>query len=82
MPTTEPQSAFPPPATTPTPPAVPVPGDPGWEELVSAALLGTDRRPSAGRRGDEAAGALLDAAARRTLRRRAGRRPGPAAVPP
>ncbi|MFE9039557.1 DUF5691 domain-containing protein [Streptomyces sp. NPDC007818] len=82
MPTTEPQPAFPPPAATPTPPAVPVPGDPGWEELVSAALLGTDRRPSAGRRGDEAAGALLDAAARRTLRRRAGLRPGPAAVPP
>ncbi|MGW6536077.1 DUF5691 domain-containing protein [Streptomyces sp. NPDC055011] len=66
----------------PAPEDVPVPGDPAWEQLVSAALLGTDRRPAAGARGDEAAGALLDAAARRTLRRRAGLRPGAAAVPP
>ncbi|MFF8804254.1 DUF5691 domain-containing protein [Streptomyces omiyaensis] len=59
------------------------PGAPGWEELVASALLGTDRRPPAGTpRGPAAAGALLDAAARRTLRRRAGLRPGPAAVPP
>ncbi|MFF9338746.1 DUF5691 domain-containing protein [Streptomyces sp. NPDC014773] len=53
-----------------------------WEALVSAALLGTDRRPPAGTRGAAAAGELLDAAARLTLRRRAGLRPGPAAVPP
>ncbi|MFI0823613.1 DUF5691 domain-containing protein [Streptomyces roseolus] len=55
--------------------------DTAWERLVSAALLGTDRRPPAGARGPEAAGALLDAAARHTLRRRAGLRPGPAAAP-
>ncbi|MER8033682.1 DUF5691 domain-containing protein [Streptomyces hydrogenans] len=53
-----------------------------WEALVSAALLGTDRRPPSAARGAEAAGELLDAAARRTLRRRAGLRPGPAAAPP
>ncbi|MEU3605228.1 DUF5691 domain-containing protein [Streptomyces sp. NPDC035033] len=49
---------------------------------MTSALLGTDRRPPSGTRGAGAAGALLDAAARRTLRRRAGLRPGPAAVPP
>ncbi|MGW6554539.1 hypothetical protein ACWGBV_30255, partial [Streptomyces sp. NPDC055051] len=74
MPTTEPQPDFPPTTVPPAPEDVPVPGDPAWEQLVSAALLGTDRRPAAGARGDEAAGALLDAAARRTLRRRAGLR--------
>ncbi|MFE1342961.1 DUF5691 domain-containing protein [Streptomyces sp. NPDC058757] len=58
------------------------PSDAGWEELVTSALLGTDRRPPSGARGAAAAGELLDAAARRTLRRRAGLRPGPAAVPP
>lgn len=56
--------------------------DTDWERLVSAALLGTDRRPPAAARGPEAAATLLDAAARHTLRRRAGLRPGPAAVRP
>ncbi|MEW5659691.1 hypothetical protein ABGT92_30805, partial [Streptomyces cinereoruber] len=73
-----------------------------WEELVTSALLGTDRRtptgltrPTGGEAakggtaaggsttaGDaavgDAAGALLDAAALHTVRRRAGLRPGPA----
>ncbi|MEU3468376.1 DUF5691 domain-containing protein [Streptomyces sp. NPDC006687] len=43
-----------------------------WEELVTAALLGTERRGGTPE-------ALLDAAAVRTLRRRAGLRPAPAA---
>ncbi|MEU3597092.1 hypothetical protein AB0E72_37610, partial [Streptomyces filamentosus] len=55
---------------------------PAWEELVTSALLGTDRRPPPGTRGAAAAGALLDAAARQALRRRAGLRPGPAAALP
>ncbi|MFD9458959.1 hypothetical protein ACFWBC_38600, partial [Streptomyces sp. NPDC059985] len=42
-----------------------------WEELVAAALLGTERRGGAPL-------ALLDAAAVQTLRRRAGLRPAPA----
>ncbi|MFI6344530.1 DUF5691 domain-containing protein [Streptomyces sp. NPDC050560] len=50
-----------------------------WEELVTAALLGTERRrppvPPAGR---PAPVALLDAAAVRTVWRRAGLRPAPA----
>lgn len=56
-----------------------------WEELVTSALLGTDRRPPAGPAGTAAGdlpGALLDAAALHTVRRRAGLRPGPAATPP
>ncbi|MEV6249092.1 DUF5691 domain-containing protein [Streptomyces sp. NPDC051742] len=56
-----------------------------WEELVTSALLGTDRRPPAGLAGTAAGdlpGALLDAAALHTVRRRAGLRPGPAATPP
>ncbi|MGA5191724.1 DUF5691 domain-containing protein [Streptomyces exfoliatus] len=56
-----------------------------WEELVTSALLGTDRRPPAGLAGTAAGelpGALLDAAALHTVRRRAGLRPGPAAPPP
>ncbi|MER7519965.1 hypothetical protein ABTZ91_26745, partial [Streptomyces sp. NPDC126499] len=52
-----------------------------WEELVTSALLGTDRKPPAGSAGDAAAVALLDAAAVHTVRRRAGLRPGPAAAP-
>ncbi|MFE5299764.1 DUF5691 domain-containing protein [Streptomyces sp. NPDC056632] len=54
-----------------------------WEELVTSALLGTDRKPLAGsaRSGDAAPVALLDAAAVHTVRRRAGLRPGPAAAP-
>ncbi|MDQ1008884.1 hypothetical protein QFZ82_003369 [Streptomyces sp. V4I23] len=52
-----------------------------WEELVTSALLGTDRRtPPAGLvpAGKEAPVALLDAAALHTVRRRAGLRPAPA----
>lgn len=54
-----------------------------WEELVTVALLGTDRRtpPGCGP-GQEAPMALLDAAAVETLRRRAGMRPAPAAARP
>ncbi|MGW1507750.1 DUF5691 domain-containing protein [Streptomyces sp. NPDC002394] len=84
------------PPTTPATPPVPAPppatglDDDGsaraWEELVSAALLGTDRRPPAGLAGSVAPrdvpGALLDAAALHTVRRRAGLRPGPAAPLP
>ncbi|GAA1301899.1 DUF5691 domain-containing protein [Streptomyces sanglieri] len=50
-----------------------------WEELVTTALLGTDRRPTA---RDGGAAGLLDAAALHTVRRRAGLRPAaPAARP-
>ncbi|KWT57545.1 hypothetical protein ADL21_34110 [Streptomyces albus subsp. albus] len=51
-----------------------------WDDLVSAALLGTERRtpPVTGRAGRSAAGALLDAAAVSTVRRRAALRPAPA----
>ncbi|MEU9735764.1 DUF5691 domain-containing protein [Streptomyces sp. NPDC048002] len=53
---------------------------PVWEELVTAALLGTDRRTPPGVRTDrEAPVALLDAAAVETVRRRAGLRPARAA---
>ncbi|MBB2911584.1 hypothetical protein FHS43_002857 [Streptosporangium becharense] len=51
-----------------------------WEELVSVALVGTDRRPLAGRAGSETE--VLARAAVRTLRVRAGRRPVPAGEPP
>ncbi|MEV5431450.1 DUF5691 domain-containing protein [Streptomyces sp. NPDC052701] len=48
-----------------------------WEELVTAALLGTDRRTPPGLPpGPQAPAALLDAAAVATVRRRAGLRPG------
>ncbi|MFJ7076034.1 DUF5691 domain-containing protein [Streptomyces sp. NPDC098781] len=54
-----------------------------WEELVTAALLGTDRRtPPGGTPGREAPEALLDAAAAETVRRRAGLRPAGAAQRP
>ncbi|WP_040875634.1 DUF5691 domain-containing protein [Streptomyces purpureus] len=54
-----------------------------WEELVTSALLGTDRRPSApAAPGQDAPVALLDAAALHTVRRRAGLRPAPAAALP
>ncbi|MFD3944191.1 DUF5691 domain-containing protein [Streptomyces sp. NPDC058579] len=68
-----------------------------WEELVTSALLGTDRRaPTLPARAatraarsalsDAGAGnapvALLDAAALHTVRRRAGLRPGPSAPAP
>ncbi|MDG5803211.1 DUF5691 domain-containing protein [Streptomyces ossamyceticus] len=54
-----------------------------WEELVTAALLGTDRRtPPVSASGREAPVALLDAAAVETVRRRAGLRPVRAAAGP
>jgi hypothetical protein len=54
-----------------------------WEELVTAALLGTDRRTPPGcEPGREAPVALLDAAAVETVRRRAGLRPARAAQRP
>ncbi|WP_330348539.1 DUF5691 domain-containing protein [Streptomyces sp. NBC_00582] len=63
--------------TTPTSPA------PSWDELVTAALLGTDRRtPPGAAPGRTAPAALLDAAAAETVRRRAGLRPGRAAPRP
>jgi hypothetical protein len=62
--------------TTPTPTAT-------WDDLVTAALLGTDRRtPLGAASGREAPAALLDAAAAQTVRRRAGLRPGRAAPRP
>lgn len=60
-------------------------GDPvtAWEDLVTTALLGTDRRPNvAGGPGRDAPAALLDEAAVATVRRRAGLRPAPAAKRP
>ncbi|MFE0649039.1 DUF5691 domain-containing protein [Streptomyces sp. NPDC059534] len=79
-------------ATTPSTPPAGRPEDAAddsaraWEELVTSALLGTDRRPPAGLAGPGTArdvpGALLDAAALHTVRRRAGLRPGPAVPPP
>ncbi|MEV5878670.1 DUF5691 domain-containing protein [Streptomyces sp. NPDC052101] len=54
-----------------------------WEDLVTAALLGTDRRPAAyGGSGRQAPLALLDEAAVATVRRRAGLRPARAARRP
>ncbi|MEU6607854.1 DUF5691 domain-containing protein [Streptomyces shenzhenensis] len=54
-----------------------------WEDLVTTALLGTDRRPPAGGAPGRAAPvALLDAAAVETVRRRAGLRPATAARRP
>ncbi|MFB6529313.1 DUF5691 domain-containing protein [Streptomyces sp. NPDC056399] len=70
--------------TIPTPGAL-LTDDDGWEELVTSALLGTDRRAPArlaGLPAGDLPGALLDAAALHTVRRRAGLRPGPAAPPP
>ncbi|MFG2572796.1 DUF5691 domain-containing protein [Streptomyces sp. NPDC048481] len=60
-----------------------LPPPPPWEDLVTAALLGTDRRtPPGSAPGHGAPSALLDAAAAETVRRRAGLRPGPAAPRP
>ncbi|MEU9120299.1 DUF5691 domain-containing protein [Streptomyces sp. NPDC048506] len=77
------------PATAPAPrPAPPVPlaatAPAPWADLVSAALLGTERRvpPVAVRPGQSAAAALLDAAAVSTVRRRAALRPAPAGERP
>ncbi|MFG3011735.1 DUF5691 domain-containing protein [Streptomyces cinerochromogenes] len=54
-----------------------------WEEVVTTALLGTDRRPPADAAPGRAAPvALLDAAAVATVRRRAGLRPARAARRP
>ncbi|MGQ4386414.1 DUF5691 domain-containing protein [Streptomyces sp. SAS_270] len=54
-----------------------------WEELVTVALLGTERRtPPGWAPGREAPMTLLDAAAAGTLRRRAGLRPAGAAARP
>ncbi|MFF2766710.1 hypothetical protein ACFVUP_06215, partial [Streptomyces bacillaris] len=56
-----------------------------WEELVTSALLGTDRRPPTAPGGQvpgDGAGALLDAAALHTVRRRAGLLPAVAAARP
>ncbi|KMS66872.1 hypothetical protein ACM01_44765 [Streptomyces viridochromogenes] len=54
-----------------------------WEELVTAALLGTDRRTPPGcAPGREAPAALLDTAAVETVRRRAGLQPARAARRP
>ncbi|MFI6083083.1 DUF5691 domain-containing protein [Streptomyces sp. NPDC051217] len=60
-------------------------GTTSWEELVTSALLGTDRRtPPADvmASGQDAPVALLDAAALHTLRRRAGLLPARAAARP
>ncbi|MER6123992.1 DUF5691 domain-containing protein [Streptomyces sp. NPDC001795] len=65
------------PAPPDTPSAVP------WEELVTVALLGTDRRtPPWLPPGRQAPTALLDLAAVETVRRRAGLRPSPAGARP
>jgi hypothetical protein len=59
----------------------PSPG--AWEELVTTALLGTERRTPPGcPPGRDAPRGLLDAAAVETVRRRAGLLPGRAARPP
>ncbi|WP_447037905.1 DUF5691 domain-containing protein [Streptomyces sp. DSM 118878] len=66
-------------------PVAPVAPQVPWDELVTTALLGTDRRalPDALRTlGEEAPVALLGAAAEQTVRRRAGLCPAPAAVLP
>ncbi|MEU6364699.1 DUF5691 domain-containing protein [Streptomyces sp. NPDC046931] len=64
------------PAAPGSPSAVP------WEELVTLALLGTDRRTPPWASGREAPAALLDLAAVETVRRRAGLRPAPAGPRP
>ncbi|MET7985543.1 DUF5691 domain-containing protein [Streptomyces sp. NPDC005281] len=67
--------------TTPAPAGAPVGGS--WEELVTVALLGTDRRTLPGQHsGRRAPAGLLDAAAVETVRRRAGVRPARAAARP
>ncbi|GAA2255320.1 DUF5691 domain-containing protein [Streptomyces atrovirens] len=63
--------------------AVDAPLPDSWEELVTTALLGTDRRTPAGSApGPDAPSVLLDAAAVATVRRRAGLRPARAAERP
>ncbi|MDX3457827.1 DUF5691 domain-containing protein [Streptomyces sp. ME02-8801-2C] len=64
-------------------PSVGAPAAGAWEELVTAALLGTERRTPPGfPPGGQAPVALLDAAAVETVRRRAGLRPARAARRP
>ncbi|MFF8813122.1 DUF5691 domain-containing protein [Streptomyces pactum] len=60
------------------------PGEVSWDDLVAAALLGTDRRrpPVPVGPGQDAPTALLDAAALATVARRAGLRPAPARPEP
>ncbi|MFJ8536248.1 DUF5691 domain-containing protein [Streptomyces sp. NPDC093591] len=71
------------PVDSPAPGAVESSPPGAWEELVTAALLGTDRRTPPGcAPGREAPAALLDAAAVETVRRRAGLRPARAAQRP
>ncbi|NUH42153.1 hypothetical protein HUF15_36465 [Streptomyces samsunensis] len=67
-------------ATTSTTSTTSVASVASWDDLVAAALLGTERRtpPVAPRPGQDAPSALLDAAALSTVRRRAGLRPAPA----
>ncbi|MYQ45622.1 hypothetical protein GTW40_11205, partial [Streptomyces sp. SID4985] len=56
---------------------------PSWDDLLTTALLGTDRRPvPTNNAGRQAPLALLDAAAMATVRRRAGLRAGPPAPRP
>ncbi|MEU6989871.1 DUF5691 domain-containing protein [Streptomyces sp. NPDC046465] len=66
-------------------PATPPEARFSWDDLVTTALLGTDRRtlpPALRAPGKEAPTALLDAAAVQTVRRRAGLRPAPAVTLP
>ncbi|MGN9759336.1 DUF5691 domain-containing protein [Streptomyces sp. SD31] len=71
------------PLDSPAPGTVDSPSPGAWEELVTAALLGTDRRTPPGcAPGREAPAGLLDAAAVETVRRRAGLRPARAAQRP
>ncbi|MET9928138.1 MULTISPECIES: DUF5691 domain-containing protein [unclassified Streptomyces] len=68
-----------PPTTTAAHPLASLP----WEELVTSALLGTDRRPPGAPGGPipaDGPAALLDAAALHTVRRRAGLLPAVAAA--
>ncbi|MEV6545145.1 DUF5691 domain-containing protein [Streptomyces sp. NPDC051665] len=63
--------------------SAPAPTAGDWEELVTTALLGTDRRTPPGcAPGQDAPVALLDAAAVETVRRRAGLCPAQAAQRP
>ncbi|MEU5541139.1 DUF5691 domain-containing protein [Streptomyces sioyaensis] len=80
-----PASSAPSPTSTSSASASPSPAAPAnWSALVSAALLGTERRspPVALRSGQGGAAALLDAAAVSTVRRRAALRPAPAGERP
>ncbi|WP_431034144.1 DUF5691 domain-containing protein [Streptomyces sp. P6-2-1] len=69
--------------SSPLSPSGPSPAPvPDWEDLLTTALLGTDRRPFTGADGASGPGALLDEAALRTVRRRAGLVPAAAAPLP